>query len=76
MALVVCNKTFSQGGYGARAGELVDSTSYLYVKYPQFFTAAGDQTFAGTLGPVLASPNGTTYRVVVNNGGTLSTTAT
>lgn len=75
MTLVTCTKSFSQGGWGARKGDTIDDTSELVVKYPTFFTAPNDQTYAGTLGPVIASPNGTKYRITVNNGGTLTTTS-
>jgi len=73
MARAVCIQAFSQGGYSAKVGEVVDTTSFLYVRFPTFFSS-GDETFLGTLGPVVRSPGGTLYRIITNDGGTLSTT--
>jgi hypothetical protein len=70
----VCTNAFSQGAYAAGVGDIVSTTSDLYVRYPSYFTST-DQTFVGTYGPVLSSSGGSLYRVVVNDGGTLSTQA-
>lgn len=82
MANARCTTAFSQGAYRAEVGDLVDTTHYLYQAYPGNFTLeqdvgdGGDLEFSGTLGPVLTATDGTLqYRVVVNDGGTLSTEA-
>lgn len=74
MSDAICTQAFSQGAYAAAVGDVVSTTSFLYTQFPSFFSST-DQTFAGTFGPVLNSSGGTLYRIVVNNGGTLSTTA-
>jgi hypothetical protein len=40
MGLVTCTQTFSQSSYGARAGDVFDSTSDVVVRYPSFFSAS------------------------------------
>lgn len=82
MANARCNTAFSQGGYSAQVGEIIDTSHYLYLTFPTFFdvepepsdTLSIDVTFAGTFGPVITSDAGSLFRIAVNDGGTLSTT--
>lgn len=39
MGLVKCVSAFSQGGYSARVGDIIDTSSYLYTKSPSSFSA-------------------------------------
>lgn len=56
-------------------GLTLDATEYLQRITEAILELQGSPVFANGEGPVLTSPNGTQYRLVVDNAGALSTTA-
>ena len=64
MASYIANVSFEHSGVRIQAGQVIDSTHYLFTMFPSRFTAVNSVATLGTVNPSVAGQ-------LWNNGGTL-----